>query len=170
MLEACKTRNSSKTRLSVAYKDCYGPFRTTGSHAEEDLSLNVTCCEFPFTWLLTRTSTETGSVLQPQLENESNHQDMVRLKKPRVRMVLLLSRANRLHQTSMKPCVISIRFAWGVVDFHEAVPIYSGAVAPEFPFQSKSPTKLRAGTPWKLTRGDGHAIRCLIFRQALIKA
>ena len=53
---------------------------------------------------------------------------------------------------------------------HEAVPIYSGAVAPEFPSQSKSWAKLRTGTPWKLTRGDGHAIRCLIFRQALIKA
>ena len=35
----------STTRLSVAYKDCYGPFRTTGSHAEEDLSLKVTCSE-----------------------------------------------------------------------------------------------------------------------------
>ena len=74
----------STTRLSVAYKDCYGPFRTTGSHAEEDPSLNVTCCEFPFTWLLTRTPAETGSAVEPQLENESNHHDMVRFVFPKL--------------------------------------------------------------------------------------
>ena len=42
------TTKGHRVRLSVAYKDCYGPFRTTGSHAEEDLSLKVTCCELPF--------------------------------------------------------------------------------------------------------------------------
>ena len=36
-----------------------------------------------FTWLLTRTPAETGSAVEPQLENESNHHDMVRFLFPK---------------------------------------------------------------------------------------